>query len=438
MTPEKMLAELIRINTENPPGNETAAAQYLKDVFDRAGIPGQILEAKEGRGNYIATLGPPPGSGNRTLLFLSHSDVVPAGEGWDFDPFSGEIREDMVLGRGAMDCKGMLAAEACAVLDLARQWKGSPPGGNTLILAATADEERGGAQGIRYLMEHFPHLLQADFAVNEGAEEPIIVNGRMVQFIQVAEKGTSWSRLTTRGRSCHGSIPHLGDNAVMKMAAALQGLRQYRPETCFLPEVELLLQELSRLYEIEPGDNKHTLDRLLERLEDRAFAASLKAMTEMTVSANTIQGGHKTNVVPDTCRANLDIRVLPGQDESFVRRTLRRCLGEEIEIEIPRYQEPSSSDARSSAYRLLHRVTQELARAGDLCLPVISTGSTDSRILRKHGIPAYGVGHMHPAFDPEIKASVHGLNERIDIASLHLKTRFFTRLAQEYLGGESA
>ncbi len=433
MKPEKMLADLIRINTENPPGNETAAAEYLKGVFDRAGIRGEIIEGREGRGNFIATLGPPPGNGQRALLFLSHSDVVPAGEGWDFDPFGGEIRDGMVLGRGALDCKGLLAAEACARLELAREWNGAPPGGNTLILAATADEERGGALGIRHLMESVPHKLRADFAVNEGAEEPVKVNGRVVQFIQVAEKGTSWSKLFARGRSCHGSIPDLGENAVMKMAAALQRLQGYRPETRLLPEVEQLVKELSRLYGLEPGQATRQLQLLLENLDDRAFAASLKAMTEMTVSANVVRGGEKTNVVPDFCRADVDIRVLPGQDEAFVRRTLQHYLGEEIEIEIPRYQEPTSSEADSDAYRLIHRVTRELGRPGDPCLPVVSTGSTDSRIVRQAGIPAYGVGHMDPDFDPEIKATVHGRNERIDIASLYLKTRFFARLARECL-----
>ncbi|MGB9904073.1 MAG: M20 family metallopeptidase, partial [Desulfotomaculales bacterium] len=229
LAPEEILAGLIRINTVNPPGNETAAARYLKEIFDAAGIPGEIIEAEKGRGNFLARLG----KGERKLLFLSHTDVVPAGENWDFDPFGGEIKDGVVCGRGALDCKGLAAAEAFAVLRLARE---EAPLSGTLIFAATADEEKGGAGGVKYLLTSCPEKLRADFAVNEGAEEPVCLNGRTVNFIQTGEKGTAWSTLRAKGRACHGSVPTLGDNAVLKMARALAALGQYRPRVHLIPE----------------------------------------------------------------------------------------------------------------------------------------------------------------------------------------------------------
>ncbi|MBC7104945.1 MAG: M20/M25/M40 family metallo-hydrolase, partial [Firmicutes bacterium] len=163
MTPEKLLSDLIQIPSVNPPGNETPVAVYLRDLFSAAGIPSLVVESEPGRGSFVATLG----QGERRLLFLSHTDVVPAGDGWAFDPFGGAIIEGHVCGRGALDCKGLVAAQAAAVLRLARE------GGlnGTLIFAATADEERGGRLGVQYLLTHHPELLRADFAVNEGGEE---------------------------------------------------------------------------------------------------------------------------------------------------------------------------------------------------------------------------------------------------------------------------
>ena len=205
-SPEKILSDLIRINTANPPGNETAAARYLKQLFDAAGIPNEIIEPAEGRGSFIARWG----MGPKKLLFISHSDVVPAGDDWDFDPFSGDIRNGMVYGRGAMDCKDLVASQACAMLAIARE---NIPLGGELIFAATADEETGGALGAEYLCEHHLDKIMADFAINEGALTPITAGGKMVYFFQVGEKGTAWSCLKAKGKAGHGSVPALGDNA---------------------------------------------------------------------------------------------------------------------------------------------------------------------------------------------------------------------------------
>ena len=433
-TPERMLVDLIRLNTVNPPGNESLVARYLKDVCDSAGIENEIIEGEQGRGNFIARLGPQ--NGERRLLFLVHSDVVPVGEGWECDPFSGERRGQLIYGRGARDCKGLLAAELYALLRLAAE---KVPLKGTLLFAATADEEQGGRCGVRYLLERCPEKLRADFAVNEGGDEPVVLGGQTFFFFQVGEKGTAWSRLQASGKACHGSVPALGENAVTKMAAALHALAAYRAEIILIPEVQFLLQELGRAAGLEIPVSVETVDRLLDGLAvmDRDFAEGLRSMTRMTVSPNVVQGGNKINIVPDACTADVDIRILPGQDENYVQHVLRSRIGDAVDAQIFNYYPPTFSTADSPYYRLLERVTAEVtAQIADreiVCLPHISPGATDSRFLRHAGIPCYGIGHMIPESDREGRALIHGKNERIDIPSLHFKAGFLYALACAYL-----
>lgn len=431
ITPEELLSHLIQINTSNPPGNEMAVALYLKKLFDAEGIPNEIIEPEPGRGNIIARVG----SGPRKLLYVAHSDVVPAEDDWDFPPFSGEIKEGMVYGRGALDCKDLMAAQVCAALALARE--GSLKG--ELIIAATGDEERGGNLGLGYIAKHFPEKLQADFAVNEGAMFPVVVKGKPVFFFQVGEKGTAWSRMQTKGISCHGSVPTLGENAVVKMARAIKILGAYEGEIRLIPEVKMLLVELARILDLDVDPDceqkPNGVDALLDSLNlDKALVETLRAMTRMTVSPNMVQGGLKTNIVPDRCEAELDIRILPGQDKEYVLAQLRTGLEPEVELEIVEYREPTFSTSQSDFYQLMASVTRELAGKDALCLPHISTGSTDSKYLRGMGVPSYGIGHMALGYDPQAFLTIHGRNERTDVASLQLKTDFLTQLARKYLG----
>lgn len=427
MDADLILKNLIRINTTNPPGNETLVARYLKQIFDQEGISNEIIEPAEGRGSFIARLG----TGPRKLLFISHADVVAAGDDWDFDPFGGLDCDWVIHGRGALDCKDLMAAQVSAALQLARQ---RVPLGGELIIAATADEEAGGALGAKYIMDNYPDKLKADFAVNEGAEQPININGKMIYFFQVGEKGMAWCRLKAKGTSCHGSVPTLGDNAVLKLSRALTALGDYSPEIKLIPEVEMLFIELARARGLTFVPGKDDVDQLLDSLNlEKGFTETARAMTRMTISPNRIQGGVKTNIVPDSCEAELDIRILPGQDRTYVAAELRRIIGDELEIEFTEYREPTFSTSQAEHYRLMEAITRELVGDEAICLPHISTGSTDSKYLRGAGIPAYGVGHMAAGFDQTARVTVHGRNERTDKASLQLKTRFLTELASRYL-----
>jgi acetylornithine deacetylase/succinyl-diaminopimelate desuccinylase-like protein len=423
MNVENILSDLIRIDSTNPPGKEIGVAAYLKKLFDEQKITNEIIESEPGRATFIATLG----EGTRSLLYLSHSDVVPFSTGWTFPPLSGEIKDGFVYGRGALDCKGLVAAEASAVLTLAQTTKLK----GKLIYVAAADEENGGKLGAQYVADNFRDKIKADFAVNEGAEAPVSIKGKPCHFISIGEKGPSWLKLRTKGVAGHGSVPYLPHNAVAKMARVLNDLANYKARVVLTPEVKYLVQSIADLAGFKEQVNEKNLDELYGYLEDVSLSAYLRAITRMTISPNVVHGGVKTNIVPDDCQAEVDIRVLPGQNKKYVLNELQNILAD-TEIETIQYHAPSISPTDTGAYRLIVDTMKE--SLGDVpVLPTICAGATDSRYTRELGIPSYGIGMMTYKIDPAMKASVHGNDEKLDIESLRVKTDFLVRLAKKYL-----
>ena len=419
---EEILANLIKIQTVNPPGGETKAAQYLKHLFDRYRIPNEIIEPEPGRASFIAHLG----AGEKKLLYLSHTDVVPVSEGWDFPSFSGEIKDGFVHGRGAIDCKGLVAVEACAVIQLARTTKLN----GTLIFAATADEEVGGELGAGVLSEKYPDKIRADFAINEG-DEPLTINGKTYHSISVGEKGPAWMKLTAKGISAHGSVPNFEHNAVVKMAGVIAGLATYQPRIVLTPETKSLLQTIARLDGINDEINESNVEGILQKLRDKTILPYLSAVTRMTISPDVIHGGVKTNIIPDSCEAQVDIRILPGQSWEYVLSELKEILGD-VKAAPLQYHLPSFSSSDNNYYHLVEETLKDYVGDGPI-LQTISTGATDSRYLREMGVPSYGIGVLTLNMDKSLSDSVHGKNEKIDIASLKIKTEFLITLAKRYL-----
>jgi acetylornithine deacetylase/succinyl-diaminopimelate desuccinylase-like protein len=420
---EEILSDLIKIQSVNPPGGETKAARYFKQLFDQYRIPNEIIEPEPRRASFVAHLG----EGEKKLLYLSHTDVVPASDGWDFPPFSGEIKDGFVHGRGAIDCKGLAAVEACAVIQLAQ----TAHLNGELIFAATADEEVGGALGAGILSEKYPDKIRADFAINEG-DEPLTINGKTYHSISVGEKGPAWMKLTAKGISSHGSVPVSEHNAVVKMAKVIIGLAQYQPHIVLTPQTKSLLQTIAQLDGINDEINVANADDILRKLRDNTVLPYLSAITRMTISPDVIHGGVKTNIVPDSCEAQVDIRILPGQSWEYVLNELKEILGD-VQAEPLQYHLPSFSSSDSKYYHLVEETLKEYVGDGPI-LQTISTGATDSRYLREMGIPSYGIGVLTLNMDKALSDSVHGKNEKIDVASLRLKTDFLIKLAKKYLG----
>jgi len=419
---EKILSDIIRIRSVNPPGGETAVAEYFKKLFDEYKIPNEIIESAPGRGNFIATFG----KGPKSLLFLSHTDVVPVGGGWSFEPFSGEIKDGFVHGRGAIDCKGMAAAEAWAFINLVASGKLK----GKLIFAALADEEVGGALGAGYITGKYPEKLRADFAINEGAE-PIKINSTTYHNLSIGEKAPSWIKLKTRGIAGHGSSPVLEFNAVVKMAKAINALANYQPKIVLTPETRRLIQTIADIYGYKVKINEQNIDEIIMTLTDLSLAVYLRSITRMTVSPNVVQGGVKTNIVPDSCEAEVDIRVLPNQDFDYVLGELKPLIGDAT-IEPLQVHTASFSRMDNDYYRLIESTLKEFVGMNPV-LPSVCTGATDSRYMREIGVPSYGTGVITLNCEESLMGSVHGVNEKIDIVSLQLKSGFLEKVADKYL-----
>ncbi|MCR4404238.1 MAG: M20/M25/M40 family metallo-hydrolase [Candidatus Acetothermia bacterium] len=435
----ELLAELLRIDTSNPPGRETEAARYLAKVFKREGLKGELLEAAPGRGSFLLRLSG-RGSGPK-LMLLSHTDVVPVADPsrWDHPPFSGALADGYIWGRGALDMKCQTITEALTVLLFKRlglQFSGE------LVYLAVADEERGAKYGAAWLKEHHPERLKVDYVLNEGGGEALQVGGKTFYSIETVEKGLFWLKVKVKGRSGHGSVPH-DENALVKAAGLIDRLAHHK----FPKRIDETVQEFLTkvLGALGPGgeqlgrallDPQREVD-LGPFLAGTEFALeAINAFIRTTVSPTMIQAGVKENVIPDSCEFVLDCRLLPGSAREELLEKLAELgaeLGLKFETEVLQYHPASGSPLGTDLYRAIERALRaELP--GTEPVPLILTGATDSRFLRELGALAYGLCPLSTKITLHNRLMmVHGDNERIDPESLELQVRVFTRVAAELL-----
>jgi acetylornithine deacetylase/succinyl-diaminopimelate desuccinylase-like protein len=415
-----VLQALIRLDTVNPPGNETRAAEYLRGYLERSGVATELYARVPERASLVARIS---GRGEGpSLLFLSHTDTVLADASeWQVDPWSGDLRDGQVWGRGALDMKGQVAASAVAIASLARD--GFEPAGD-LIFAATADEEVGDDFGLSWLCEAHPEAIRADYAINEGAGERIELGGRPFYLCSTAEKTSAPFLLTVRGRSGHASMPGIADNALLKAARLLGRLERLRPEPVLVPEVEALLRTVTG-----------RLARPEEALEvARSFsplAASLvEPLLAVTVSPTMIEASRKRNVIPARCRVTVDCRLLPGQTTAEAERLIRDALGEgDYELEWIQAQGGTRSPIESPLWDAVESFVAEVEPEASL-VPICLAGFTDSHWLREaFGTVAYGFFPAR-AMDPELAARlIHSADERVPVDDLALGVRFLRHVA---------
>ena len=419
-----LLRELIRLDTVNPPGNETRAAELLRSYLEDAGVACELYAKVPDRANLVARI---PGRGTgRNLLFLSHTDTVLADPSeWSVDPWAGELRDGHVWGRGALDMKGQVAASAVAIATLARE--GFEPAGD-LIFAATADEEVGEDFGLSWLCREHPDAVRAQYCINEGGGDRAVIAGKAVYLCASAEKMSSPFRLRVRGRSGHASIPRVADNALVKAARLVERLGAFSPRPQLLPETEAFFGAIF-------GDGLGPAE-VLQRVRtlEPAVGAMLEPMLGLTVAPTMITASRKRNVVPAVCEVVCDCRVLPGQGRDEAERAIRDWLGEDgYELEwIERV-----GGTRSSIHTPFWSAIEEFVSGeepGAAVVPVVLPGFTDSHFLREaFGTIAYG---FFPArvMEPELASRlVHSADERIPVDDLELGTRFLLHLARTLL-----
>jgi acetylornithine deacetylase/succinyl-diaminopimelate desuccinylase-like protein len=436
-----LLSDLIRINTTNPPGNETPAAKYLAETLEREGFECEVLESAPGRGNLITRL---KGTGEKpSLLLLSHLDVVAANpKEWSVNPFSGLVKDGFVWGRGAMDMKSMTAMEVMVMKLLKR--RGVKLKGD-VILAATADEEGGGEYGAGWLVKNYPKKVMADYVINEGGGQAVPVDGKNVFTIQTAEKGILWFKVKAKGRPGHGSVPGAADNAILRMSRVVDRLGNHRAEVVLTPTVREFLEVMAR-EEREAGEalrlllqNPAGADEVLDKLaqKDKGMAEELRAMLRVTITPTIIHGGVKENIIPSECEAVFDCRILPGQTPetalNYVKGLLDDIGLDKLDFEIIQANEPSESPTNTPLYKLMVETLKEFD-PNCAVTPILLTGGTDSRFFRKMGAVCYG---FQPALSDlpysEILKMVHGVDERISVRNLVFGTSVLYHVVEKFL-----
>jgi acetylornithine deacetylase/succinyl-diaminopimelate desuccinylase-like protein len=378
------------------------------------------------RANLVARL---PGSGGgRSLLLLSHTDTVVADAAeWQVGPWSGEVRDGELWGRGALDMKGHVAADAVALASLARE--GFEPAGD-LVFAACADEEVGDGFGLPWLCENHPEAVRTDFALNEGAGERMELFGRTFYLCSSAEKMSSPFRLLVHGRAGHASVPGIADNALVKAAPLIERLAAYRPELQLGPETEAMIQAVAG----QPLDAREALE--LARATDEAAAELLEPLLSLTLSPTMISASERRNVIPHVCEVEVDCRLLPGQMPDDVEPVLREALGEgDFDFEWIESRGGTRSELGTPLWDAIAGFVAEVEPEATL-LPVCVAGFTDSHWLREaFGTVAYG---FFPAktMDAQVASRlVHSADERIAIDDLELAVDCFRHGAVEVTGG---
>jgi len=416
-----LLSRYIQIDTTNPPGNEIKAAQFFKEIFDREGIESRLIESAPGRGNIYARL---RGDGSKkAVMLLNHMDVVPAdAKLWKEPPFSGAIKDGVIWGRGALDMKGSAILELAAMLALKRQnisLKGD------VVFLGTADEEAGGAMGAGYLVDKHPELFKdVGLVLNEGGGIRVGEDGKArVYNVSVAEKTPLWLKLTAGGTPGHGSTP--GSNlAVNRLIAALNRVMSYQSPIKVVPEVQRFYADTASA--AAPERRSRYLD-LRKSLQDPAFRAEFlkdarnSASVRNTVAITGLKGSDKVNVIPAFATAEIDVRLLPGEDPQAFIEQLRKLIADpSIKIEVLLSFPAATSPPHPEAMRVI----ADLAKMRDGGAPVVAPlvrGFTDCHFFRERKIPC--LGFMPHRSGPGSEGLVHGINERLSVDSLKFGIR---------------
>ncbi len=434
MTPElqeettAVLQRLVRFNTVNPPGNERPAIEYLAEYLGSAGFETEILGATEDRANLVATLsGEADGP---TLVYLGHVDTVLAHPSeWRHDPWSGDVDEGFLWGRGALDMKSQVAAEAVAGATLARGgWR---PASGTLKLVFVADEETGGEWGAQWLCTNHPDKVRCDMLINEGGGEHFQFGGVRRYGVCCAEKGIFRFKVTARGAAGHASLPRTGDNALLKLAPVLQSLGERQPSYDLTEGPAGLLRGLGE----DPADPQSAVASIGRAAPE--LLTILEPMLGVTLTPTMAHASDKINVIPSRAYLKVDCRVPPGLGEETAMARIEEVLGpraREYDIE---FTEKVSGNSSPIQTRLMSAIEDWIARHDDSAstVPVILPGFSDSRWFRA-AFPdcvAYGFFPQRHQSLFEAAPLVHNADERIDVRDLGFAASFYADLARELL-----
>jgi acetylornithine deacetylase/succinyl-diaminopimelate desuccinylase-like protein len=407
-----LLQQYVRINTTNPPGNELDAAKLLKEKFLAEGIPATVWEPAPGRGIVAARL---RGTGRHTkaLVLLSHMDVVAANpREWQVPPFSAQIRDGEIWGRGTLDDKGPGVIELMAMLAIKRA---GVLLNRDVIFLATGDEEEGGKIGAGWMVEHEGDVFgDARYLLNEGGGIVSRPNGRKYYGVSLSEKTPLWLRLTATGEAGHAAVPP-AKTAVTRLVAALDRLAAYGAPIRVVNPVRDYFRAIAQL---DGGPPQFA--NLAVALRDDDFAAKFvavprqNALVRDTFTPTVLAGSQKTNIIPASATAEIDSRLLPGDNPQQVIANLRKVIADDgIKIDVM-LNFPAQSSPRKS--ELMTAIVKLADVENTVVVPMMIAGFTDSHYFRQAGLDAYGFIPIEASTAEE--RGVHGLNERIGVKEL--------------------
>jgi acetylornithine deacetylase/succinyl-diaminopimelate desuccinylase-like protein len=429
-SPEELLQTLIRFDTTNPPGNEAECITYLEGLLLSAGIETTIRARDPNRPNLIARL---PGQGNAPpLMMYGHVDVVTTlDQSWQHPPFSGEIADGFIWGRGALDMKSGIAMMVSAMLRAKAE--GMPLAGD-VILAALSDEEADGEYGASYLVDQHAELFRdIRYAIGEGGGVSIHLGGRKLYPIMVCEKQVCSVRATVRGPGGHGAVP-LHNGAMSKLARLIQKLERHRLPVHITPVARQMIETMAQALPFPARQGLNLLlnpaltDMILDSLGEQGRL--LNPALHNTVSATIVRGGHKINVIPSEINLELDGRLLPGFKPEDMLRELHQLLGDEVELEVTRY-DPGPGEPDMGLYDLLASILREHDPAA-IPMPYLLSGVTDGRYFAKLGIQTYGFLPTPLPAGVDLVSTVHAANERIPVGAVEFGTDILYKVLQRF------
>jgi len=421
----ELLSGLIQLDTTNPPGNETIAAEYLRGYLEAAGLECELIARSPERANLVTRI--KGTGGGPSLLLLGHTDVVLADPNeWKAPPFAGEVRDGEVWGRGALDMKCQVAASAVAIASLARE--GFQPSGD-LIFAATADEENGVGFGLEWLCEAHPDAVRADYCINEGAGDRLEFGGNAYYLCASAEKMSSPFTIRVHGRSGHASMPGIADNALVKAARLIERIAAYKPEPRMQQEVEGFLRAVL-------GEVPSPASAVERARELHPTAAEIvEPLLAPTFSPTIISASTKRNVIPALCEITVDCRILPGQHQELLEPMIRAVLGTDVDYDIEWLE--GKGGTRSSLDTPLWDAVDSFVteiEPGARAVPICVAGFTDSHWLREaFGTVAYGFFPLR-TMPAEVAAQlIHSADERIPVDDLELGLDWLRHASRQLL-----
>jgi acetylornithine deacetylase/succinyl-diaminopimelate desuccinylase-like protein len=426
--------DLVKIPTVNtgimPTGGETEACKFIQRKLAAEGIESETHESAPSRGNLIARIGE---GTTPSLMLMSHTDVVPVEDekSWKYPPFSGELAEGLVWGRGSNDCKAETSTQVMTMIILKRlgvKLKG------TLTVVASADEEAGGKYGFGYLAREHADKIRADFVLNEGGGHVIRTKKGIAYAFSVGEKGRLEAKFTLKGKSCHAATPWLGDNVLYKAQQLLKRIQDYEPDIVLTNPI---FKHLDTLYGIKARPSKRNIERIISTAakESKSQGVGLRAASRMTLTPTMIQAGIKSNSVPETSVLTCDIRTVPGQDEKYVHKQIHSILKgiRGVEYNLDYTALSNASPFNTEFAKKVMTATRQATGMEDLkFIPTYTNGFTDSRFVRPLGSIVYGFSPQDP-HAKERESGAHGKDEAVEVETLNVMIRTYLGLCADLL-----